>query len=190
MDFIDLLLPIFLSAVFVFLASSVLHMLIPIHRNDCKRLPDEEGVLEAMRKDGAMPPPGEYMFPHCADMKEMVGPEMTAKYDRGPVGFMIVRDSGTPTMGKPLLQWFLYCIGVSLLCGGIGYYALAPGLDDIVTLQVFGIASFGMYGFSSAVNSIWKSVPWSTTIKFVFDGLIYAAVTAATFTWLWPDSWG
>jgi hypothetical protein len=27
---------------------------------------------------------------------------------------------------------------------------------------------------------------WSMTIKEVIDGLIYAALTAATFAWLWP----
>jgi hypothetical protein len=34
--------------------------------------------------------------------------------------------------------------------------------------------------------SIWYARPWKTTLKYTFDGLIYAATTAATFSWLWP----
>ncbi len=35
-------------------------------------------------------------------------------------------------------------------------------------------------------ESAWKGQKWSTTIKFMIDGLIYALVTAGTFGWLWP----
>ena len=37
---IDLWLPIILSAVFVFLASSVLHMVVQVNKNDAGQLPD------------------------------------------------------------------------------------------------------------------------------------------------------
>jgi len=50
MEFLsELWLPILLSAVFVFLVSSVLHMLIPIHCGDHDRLPDEDAMLAALR---------------------------------------------------------------------------------------------------------------------------------------------
>lgn len=35
-------LPILLSAVIVFVASSIIHMAIPIHKNDYRQLPDED----------------------------------------------------------------------------------------------------------------------------------------------------
>jgi hypothetical protein len=28
--------------------------------------------------------------------------------------------------------------------------------------------------------------PWSSTFLYMFDGLIYAALTAGSFAWLWP----
>ena len=37
---VDLWLPILLSAVLVFVASSILHMVIPIHRGDFGKLPE------------------------------------------------------------------------------------------------------------------------------------------------------
>ena len=62
MEFLsELWLAILLSAVFVFIASSILHMVIPIHKNDFKKLGNEDSILEAMRSQGVQP--GQYMFP-------------------------------------------------------------------------------------------------------------------------------
>jgi len=44
----SLWLPILLSAVMVFVASSIIHMLLAYHRSDYKKLPNEEKLLEAM----------------------------------------------------------------------------------------------------------------------------------------------
>ncbi len=38
-------LPILLSAVLVFVASSIMHMVLPYHRSDYEKLPDEDNVL-------------------------------------------------------------------------------------------------------------------------------------------------
>ena len=51
----DLWLPILLSAVFVFVASSVLHMVLPIHKGDYKKPPGEDAVLESMRDRASRP---------------------------------------------------------------------------------------------------------------------------------------
>jgi hypothetical protein len=34
--------------------------------------------------------------------------------------------------------------------------------------------------------SIWYRRSWVTTLKATIDGAVFAAVTAATFAWLWP----
>jgi len=65
---IELWMPIVLSAAFVFVVSSILHMLVPIHRNDCKKLPNEDLVLSDMRKHGVVR--GDYVFPCAGSMKE------------------------------------------------------------------------------------------------------------------------
>ncbi len=78
----ELWLPILLSSVFVFLVSSVFHMLIPLHKNDYKKLPGEDRVMKAMRDEKIAP--GQYFIPQCAGMKDMATPEMKAKYDEGP----------------------------------------------------------------------------------------------------------
>jgi hypothetical protein len=43
-------------------------------------------------------------------------------------------------------------------------------------------------GYTAALwqMSIWYRRSWLTTIKITIDGLIYGAITAVTFGWLWP----
>ena len=53
-------------------------------------------------------------------------------------------------------------------------------------LRVVGTAAFLGYGLGAFIGVIWKGQTWSMTLKEVFDGFIYAALTAATFAWLWP----
>lgn len=176
-------LPILLSAVFVFVASSVIHMALPIHKGDYRKLPDEAATLEAMRKTGVVP--GQYMFPCASSMQDYASPEMQAKMRQGPVGVMIVRRGPMP-MGAALAQWFGFCLLISYCTAWITASACLPGHENV--FKVAAMASLLGYAFSSVSDSIWKSVSWATTAKFVFDGLVYAAVTGATFAWLWPKA--
>jgi hypothetical protein len=185
MEFLtELWLPILLSAVFVFVVSSVLHMFLPIHKGDYAELPGESEVLEAMRRQNV--PPGDYVFPYARSMKELGSPEMLEKYRQGPVGFLHVRPSGPPAMGASLVQWFLYSLLVSALVAYVARAALAPGAHYLEVFQIAGAVATIAYGLSSFSDSIWKGVKWSTTCKFLFDGVIYGLVTAGAFGWLWP----
>ena len=55
--------PILASAVLVFLASAVLHMVLPYHRSDFRKVPSEDEVMDALRRFAI--PPGNYMMPHA-----------------------------------------------------------------------------------------------------------------------------
>jgi len=184
MEFLtDLWLPILVSAVFVFIASSVLHMAIPIHKGDHAPLPGEAAVLEEMRKHGVRP--NDYSFPYCASMKELGSKEMLAKFEQGPVGFLTVLPSGPPAMGKSLLQWFLYSILISIFAAYLASVALGDAPNEAAIFRFTGTVAVLGYGVTSIPNSIWKGLRWSTTSKFIFDGIVYGLVTAATFAWLW-----
>lgn len=62
MEFLSALwLPILLSAVFVFLASSVLHMVFKYHQKECNELQSEDGVRSALQT--SKPSPGFYPIP-------------------------------------------------------------------------------------------------------------------------------
>ena len=52
---LSLLIPIVVSAVFVFIASSIIHMATPFHKNDLKKFPNEDAVMSALRGLGLRP---------------------------------------------------------------------------------------------------------------------------------------
>jgi hypothetical protein len=177
-------LPILLSAVFVFLVSSAVHMFLPDHRSDFQKLPNEERMLGALRSKNI--PPGDYLFPRPASHKEMGSPEMSEKFKKGPVGVMTVLPSGPPTMGKQLGQWFAFCLVVGIATAYLAGRALGPGATYLAVFRFAGTGAFYAHAFGRVIESIWMRRAWSTTLKNVFDGLLYALVTAGTFGWLWP----
>jgi len=65
-------LPILLSAVFVFIVSSVIHMTPLWHKNDYPAMPNQDRVSVALRALAI--PPGDYILPRAKDMKEMRTP--------------------------------------------------------------------------------------------------------------------
>jgi len=181
----SLWLPILVSAVIVFVASSILHMVLTYHRSDYRRMPDEENVMSAIRTANVAQ--GMYMFPMC-DHKDMKSPETQEKFKRGPVGILTIMPSGMPNMGKYLGQWFAYCIIVSLFTAYLAGATTAAGAHYLGVFRVAGTVAFMAYGVGHIADSIWKAQPWSNTLKSVFDGLIYACLTAGTFGWLWPKA--
>ena len=176
-------LPILVAAVIVFVASSLMHMLLPYHRSDYRQLPDEDKLLTALR--AANLKRGFYVFPFCSH-KDMKSPAMTEKYKQGPVGMLTVLPSGPPAMPKFLGLWFGYCLIVGLFVAYLSGRTLTPGVSYLVVFRVAGTAAFLAYGLGHLIDSIWKGQMWGTTIKHVFDGLVYGLLTAGTFGWLWP----
>ena len=180
----SLWLPIVLSAVFVFLLSWVLHMLLTYHRSDYGRLANEDAVMAAMREAGVKP--GNYFMPHADGPKAMSSPEWIEKCKQGPVGLVNLMPSGPPSMGKSLATWFVFLLVVGVFVAYLTGRTQAPGTHYLAVFRVAGCSAFLAYGLGEAMNSIWKSQKWSTTFKSMFDGLVYALVTAGTFGWLWP----
>lgn len=179
---VDLWLPTLVAAVAVFVVSSVVHMALPIHKGDMKKLPGEGELLAAMRAQGVKP--GSYMFPACDSMKDMETPEMKAKYAQGPIGNITVLAS--MSIGRSLGQWFVLALVISALAAYVAGIALGPGADAKTIFRITSCAAFLGYSCSHAQDSIWKGLSWSITAKFVFDGLLYSLATGAVFAWLWP----
>ena len=183
MEFLSQLwMPIVLSAVLVFVVSSVIHMALPVHKSDKQPVPNEARVAEALR--GL--PAGQYVIPACKDMKEMASPEMLAKYQSGPVGMITLMKAGMPSIGKFLLQWFMFTLLVGAITGYVAWHSVGPATDYLRVFQLTGTVAWMAYGIGEITGSIWKGVPWYVTFKFLIDGLVYALVTAGCFGWLWP----
>jgi len=174
-------LPILLAAVFVFIASSILHMVLPFHKSDYKKLPDEDATGNALRGI----PPGLYMIPNCAGQK-MDSPEVKEKFQRGPVAVITMMAPGAIQMPKFLGQWFVYCVLVSFFAAYITGRTVGTGTEYLQVFRVAGTAAFMAYSLAQIPNGIWGGQPWGNIFKHMFDGLIYALLTAGTFGWLWP----
>jgi hypothetical protein len=181
---LSLWLPILVSAVFVFIASSVIHMVLKYHNTDFSKLPDEDGVREAL--GGFSIPPGDYIVPHAGSMEAMRSEEFKAKAEKGPNAMMTVMPNGQQSMTGSLVQWFIFSIVISIFAAYIGGRALGPGADYLDVFRFVGATAFIGYTAAAWPASIWYKRPWSTTIKNTIDGFIYALLTAGAFGWLWP----
>jgi len=179
-----LLVPIVLSAVIVFVASSIIHMALPWHRSDYPKVPDEQRVRDALRPLAI--PPGDYMIPRASSMQDMKSPEFVAKMNEGPVMVVTVLPNGPWTMGKNLAQWFVYSIVVGVFAAYVAGTALPPGAPYPRVFQLVGVTAFIGYALALWQLSIWYRRDWMTTVKSNVDGLIYGLLTAGTFGWLWP----
>lgn len=173
--------PIVVSAVLVFVASSILHMVLPYHRSDYRKLPNEDAAGAALRGTA----PGMYILPYCTH-QEMKSPAVQEKFKSGPVGTVLLRPPGPIQMGKFLGLWFGFCLIVGFFTAYLAGRTLAPGVHYLVVFRVVGTAAFMAYGLSNLANGIWKGEPWGVVAKEVVDGLIYGLLTAGTFGWLWP----
>ena len=177
-------LPILVSAVFVFIASSLIHMLLGWHAGDYAALPDEARFRGAVGPLAI--PPGDYLVPRPSSMKEMSSPEYVEKRKAGPVVMMTVFPPGVTGMGKQLFQWFLFSVVVSIFAGYIAGRALGEGHVYLEVFRFVGATAFIAYSAALWPMSIWYRRKWRTTILSTIDGLIYALLTAGVFGWLWP----
>jgi len=181
---IELWLPILLSAVIVFVVSSIIHTVTPWHKNDYSKLPNEDKVMDALRPFAI--PPGDYMMPRPSSSKEMRSPEFLEKMKKGPVVIFTVIPSGPHGMGKNLVQWFLYSVVIGIFAAYVAGRALTPGAEYLSVFRFAGTTAFVGYSLALWQMSVWYHRSWSTTIKATIDGLIYGLLTAGTFGWLWP----
>ena len=181
---IDLWMPIVLSAVIVFFASSVLWMATPLHKRDFSTPPDENGLLSLLRAGNFAP--GKYYVPWCSG-KNFKDPEHMAKVKSGPWGLLIV-PSAAPSFGRALGQWFVYQL---LLAVFIAYAAkvtlpMHSGVEYLHVFRAVGAIALVAHAGMAAQDSIWHGVPWRITIIKHIDGIVYALLTAGVYGWLWP----
>ena len=181
---ISLWLPILLSAVAVFVASSLIHMVLPWHKGDYPRVPNEEAVRSAIGPLAI--PPGDYMIPRPAGREDMKSAEFAEKVRTGPNLMLTVLPNGPWSMGRNLSQWFVYVVVVSIFGAYIAGRALPPNPENGEIVRFVGATTFIGYSVALWQMSIWYRRGWSLTIKATIDGLIYGLITGGIFCYLWP----
>ena len=177
--------PMVLSAVIVFVASSLIHMLLSgWHASDYAKLPSQDAVMDALRPFGIAP--GDYAMPRPDSMADMRSAAFKEKADKGPRMILTVLPNGFSGMGAQMGAWFVYCLAISVFAAYVSGRAMPPGSNYLHVFRFAGVTAF--LGYSGALwqLSIWYRRSLTTTITSTIDGFIYALLTAGTFGWLWP----
>jgi hypothetical protein len=178
-------LPILLSAVIVFIVSSIIHMLSPWHKGDYPKMQNEDKLMDALRPLNI--PPGDYMVPRPSGREEMRAPEFIEKLKKGPVMMLTVFPTGQTSMVMNLVLWFLYSVVIGFFAAYVAGRTLPVGANSLQVFRLTGVTAFMGYSAALWQMSIWYRRAWSITIKATVDGLIYAILTAYIFVWLWPQ---
>ena len=180
MEFLsELWMPILLSAAFVWIASSVMHMVLPHHKSDYAGLPNEDRVTGAL----AGVAPGQYMFPFTT-MAEMKSPEHLAKMEKGPNGILTIW-AVAPNMGRNLGLMLLLYLVIGVFIAYVGSHSSLDGAPYLSVFRICGAIAFMAHGLGWIPHMIWFGTKgfWAYT----FDSVVYALVTAGVFGWLWPS---
>ena len=178
--------PVVVSAVFVFVASMLIHALLGWHKDDMTGVPGEAQVMDTLRGLGVKP--GDYRFPFGRTTAEMTTPEFEAKMKQGAVGIMTIWPSGGINMGKLLGQWFVYALFIAVLVAYITGRTRGAGAAYLEVFRVSAAVAFCCYVVAHWQNWIWWRKSTRSMVTYSLDGIIYAAITGATFGWLWPHS--
>jgi len=176
-------LPIIVATVLVFVASSIIHMASPWHKNDYPRLADEDAFRNAVGPLNLAP--GDYMVPRPRTREELKDPAFLDKVRQGPNVIMTVMP-GEFSMGRNLAMWFVYILLVNTLAAYVAGRALGPGAESGRIVQFISTVAFIGYAAALWQMSIWYRRAWNITVKATIDGLIYAFITAGGMVWLWP----
>ena len=176
-------LPILLSAVAVFVASSIIHMALRWHAGDFKKFSSEDAVLDALRPFDLVP--GDYVAPLPASSAQMNSPEFKAKIERGP-RVMVTVLGRQSSMVRNLAVWFVYSIVVSIFAAYVAGLTLGAGTPYMSVFRVTSTVGFAGYALALWPNWIWYSRSLGYTIRTTIDGLVYALLTGGVFGWLWP----
>jgi len=176
--------PILLSAVLVFVASSLIWNVLGAHKWHVRGVPDEADARQALGRQGLSP--GQYAIPYSPDPAAMKDPAFMEKLEKGPVALLIVRRSGRPQMGRFLGAWFAYLLAVSAFVALVTGQALPAGAPYMAVFRVAGSVALAAYSFGQIPFAIWWGRPWKSALKEFADGIVYAILTAGSFGWLWP----
>src|SRR5262245_24170980 len=181
---VTLWLPILGAAIAVFVASSVIHMVIKWHNPDYRKFDNEDEVRRAI--NATKPAPGMYTIPYCKEPGDFKKPEMQQKFTEGPVAFTMVRAPGMPSMGPMLGGWFMVNLFVAVVAAYVAGKAIQPGASFYAIARIVCAVTFAAYVVGGVSNGIWYGKPWRTAAKEMLDALIYGIVSGAAFGWLWP----
>ena len=179
-------LPIVVATILCFLSGAILHMMIPLHKGDWRRLPNEDAVLNALKQSGVTP--GNYMFPNspAGDMSALKDPAFQQRLAENPGGVMTIRAPGNIQMGPYLGKQFVYHLIISIFIAYFVSRLVPPGGFGPVFHYTSLISALAYVG-ALFPEAIWYQQPTNYVVAKVVDGLVWGVFTGLAFAWLGPN---
>jgi hypothetical protein len=175
----SLAVPILLSAVALFIASFLSWMVVQLHKDDWKKLENEDAVMGAT---GGIPV-GSYMFPRANSMAEMKTPEFQKKYEAGPRGVLTILPK--TNMGLNLGLTFLYFVAVSFLFAYLASMALPPEANFASVLRFVSTAALMTFLAAMVQHAIWFR---TRIFGHLIESIGYALIVGFLFAIFWPSA--
>ncbi len=182
MMLMQLWLPILVATVVLFFASFLAWVVLPHHKPDVRRWPDEDELLKFVRDSGAEA--GEYLFP-LIDEKDMKEPWARKRYAEGPWGVVNVW-AKQPEMGLNMVKTVLFFLVVTVLVGYVGANALPAGASFGAVFQIVGTTAILAHTAGGVCREIWFTRPARAKLMDFLDGLVFGILTGVIFALLWP----
>ena len=179
----QLWLPIVVSAVVVFIASFLSWMVLPLHKKEWSRPPDEDALLAKLRELGLKP--GKYMFPSYESREQAKSEAFQKKWAAGPHGILQIW-AGQPNMGRNLALTFLFYLVTGFFVAYLAGHALEPGAEYLSVFRIVGVAALLAHIFAAIPSVIWFHKPAAGFVADLIDGVVYALLTAGVFAAFWP----
>lgn len=179
---LSLWLPILVTTVVLFLASFLAWVVLPHHKPDYRRWPDEDALLQFMRESGAAP--GEYLFP-LIDQKDLREDWAVRRYEEGPWGMVTVWPA-RPNMGANMIKTVLFFLVVTVLIAWLGQAALPPGAAFGQVFPFIGVTGILAHTAGGVCREIWFTRPLRAKIMDAIDGIAFGLLTGLVFALLWP----
>ncbi|QDT12088.1 hypothetical protein [Planctomycetes bacterium K23_9] len=176
---LTLWLPVVLSTIACFFFSFLSWMVLQLHAKDWVRIDGEDEFIDQVR--ALKIPEGNYMFPGCANNKEMQEEAYQAKYKSGPRGILSVLPAAN--MGKNLGLTVLYFFACNCTFAYLASFAL-ESTTDFVTVFRF-VATVALFTFCAAIiqHAIWFRM---RVVGHVIESIAYCLIAGGIFAALWP----
>jgi len=182
-ELVDLWLPIVVSTVVVFVASSIVWMAMPHHKADMKAIKDEGPINRAL---GEMKlAPGGYYIPNCGDKEKMKSGEFKDRWKNGPWAFLVI-PAGAPSFPLNLAVTFIEFLVVSVVIAYIASVTTPADAEYLSVFRVVGAAGVLAYVLGTIHHEFFQMKTVRHVVFCAFDGVVYALLTAGIFAWLWP----
>jgi hypothetical protein len=171
-------LPIVITGVVLFFASSVAWTVLPHHQSDFDKLQNEDEVMAALRKINVAD--GIYQFPYMTH-KDAQNAERMERYKQGPRGMLTLWPMHN--MGRNLGLTFVYFLVISTVTAYIAWSSIGPNAGFMKAFQITGAIGVLVFASSGQLNAVW--FPRRTLNDFI-DGIVYGILMGLIFGLLWP----